>query len=202
MQAPDLMKALIKPRIRVGNEYVQQGRNQEQVSPVPSPFQDHSIPVSVIHRKTNVTLPFLFPSLCFRFDFPSVLCQRPCTRGCSSGLSPESTKPSTQKLEETSSSVFSTSLALRSSRYSEKKHFCVGKNLGWVLLTRLKSKNQNPSNGIVQKVKRQERDGLRSVCDAIAHGIRATYLTSITCPFPISTSIATTLNSNTLLYLK
>jgi myosin heavy chain 6/7 len=31
MQAPDLMKALIKPRIRVGNEYVQQGRNQEQV---------------------------------------------------------------------------------------------------------------------------------------------------------------------------
>jgi myosin heavy subunit len=48
MQAPDLMKALIKPRIRVGNEYVQQGRNQEQVSPVPSWF-DHSIPVSVIH---------------------------------------------------------------------------------------------------------------------------------------------------------
>ena len=31
IQAPDLVKALIKPRIRVGNEYVQQGRNQDQV---------------------------------------------------------------------------------------------------------------------------------------------------------------------------
>lgn len=28
----DLVKALIKPRIRVGNEYVQQGRNLEQVN--------------------------------------------------------------------------------------------------------------------------------------------------------------------------
>ena len=28
------MKALIKPRIRVGNEYVQQGRNQDQVRQV------------------------------------------------------------------------------------------------------------------------------------------------------------------------
>ena len=28
----DLIKALIKPRIKVGNEYVQQGRNLEQVN--------------------------------------------------------------------------------------------------------------------------------------------------------------------------
>lgn len=31
VQATDLIKALIKPRIKVGNEYVQQGRNQDQV---------------------------------------------------------------------------------------------------------------------------------------------------------------------------
>lgn len=31
INSTDLVKALIKPRIKVGNEYVQQGRNQEQV---------------------------------------------------------------------------------------------------------------------------------------------------------------------------
>lgn len=31
INSTDLVKALIKPRIRVGNEYVQQGRNLEQV---------------------------------------------------------------------------------------------------------------------------------------------------------------------------
>lgn len=32
INSTDLVKALIKPRIRVGNEYVQQGRNLEQVN--------------------------------------------------------------------------------------------------------------------------------------------------------------------------
>lgn len=31
INSTDLIKALIKPRIKVGNEYVQQGRNLEQV---------------------------------------------------------------------------------------------------------------------------------------------------------------------------
>lgn len=92
----DLYKNLLKPRIKVGNEFVTQGRNKDQVI-IPK--------ISLINAQAlNDTK--LLPLIFSRYHTPSVPCQRLCLTDCSNGSSRNVTKHWTPNKRDSTSLVY------------------------------------------------------------------------------------------------
>lgn len=82
----DLYKNLLKPRIKVGNEFVTQGRNKDQVSAPCIPLLTLCISLNFHLLSTvvrTVCINRVLPCRPYRYPTPSV----PCVRVCSTGFS-------------------------------------------------------------------------------------------------------------------
>lgn len=108
MNAGDLLKALLKPKIKVGTEVVTQGRNKDQVSITFN--SDHT------YIKVYISLHGLLNYSSFdRLYTLLVPWPNPFTIVCSNGLLCASTRPLTPRPREITTSVSWISLVSKSS---------------------------------------------------------------------------------------